>query len=278
MKKQLLLLLCLALFSFKYKAQFGLGNLSFENWSTNPMGLAPSGWFGTGLTKKTSGAQQGNNYASLSPDNINSGFLMLGNLASLGGTVTGGAPYTQVPVSISGFYKASGISTSSASPFMNAYTKDNGQLNTMAAYTFTANTNSWTSFSAPFYPTQGNPAAVDSMFILFNIGVFGSSTIFDIDNVSIQSMGVVGIDKHSIGTNFLVYPNPAHNELTILSKTEKTVNLMLMSIDGKIIKSEMLNEGDTKINLTSYPAGIYIYQILDSEQNVLLRSKMVVER
>lgn len=277
MKKQLLLLL-FALISLQYQSQLGLNNMSFENWSNNLIGPAPTGWFGTGLTKKTSGAQQGSNYVSLTSGTNNSGFMMLGVISGLSGTFTGGTPYSQMPVSISGFYKASGTGTASTVPFMNAYTKESGQVNMMAMMSFSVDQSNWTSFSAQFFPINGNTSTVDSMFIMFNTGNFGSSPVLDLDNLSLLAANPVGIDAQSVGTSFLVYPNPAQNELNIVSKNEKAVSLSLMSLDGKLVKSEKLQEGDNKINLENYPAGIYIYQIMDQDQNILLRSKVTLQR
>src|SRR5690349_6148618 len=143
--KKLILLFCLTLTTINYQSQNGLTNLSFENWSTNFIGPAPTGWFGTGLAKQTTGAQQGNNYVRITSNSTTQGVLMLGNITGMAGTFTGGQPYNQMPISISGFYKGSDLTTNSNAALLNSYTKENGQINMMAMHTFSVDVSVWTS-------------------------------------------------------------------------------------------------------------------------------------
>ncbi|MBL7930250.1 MAG: T9SS type A sorting domain-containing protein [Bacteroidia bacterium] len=276
--KKLLLLLCLALLTFNYSAQTGLTNLSFENWTTNFIGPAPTGWFGTGVSKQTTGAQQGNNYVRIKSNNTTQGVLMLGTITNMTGSFTGGEPYTQLPISLTGFYKGSDLITNSNAAILNAYTKQNGQVNTMAMTNFSVDASNWTSFSAQFFAIGGFPNGADSLYIVFNSGSFNSAAVLDLDNLSIQTPTLVGVDEQSLGTSFLVYPNPAQSELNIVSKNENNLNLTLFGMDGKIIQSETIKEGDNKILLSNYPAGIYLYRITDTDQNVLLKSKIIIEK
>jgi hypothetical protein len=117
MKKQVSIritqLLCLlSLFgSQNYKAQSGLNNLSFESWTTTPLGPTPTGWIGVNASQQTTGAQQGSSYLRITNTSSDQGIVMLGSTTSYTGNFNGGMPYNQNVASLNGFYKTSGMVT-----------------------------------------------------------------------------------------------------------------------------------------------------------------------
>ncbi len=279
MKTKLLFFLFL-ISIFSIRSQSGLNNLSFENWSATIMGNAPTGWFGSNLTSMTGLAQQGNRYVRISSGQL-PGFMMLGVVPLTATLVTGGIDYTTVPVSISGFYKVSGSSTGNE-PIMSAYTKSQGSVNAVAAYQFSTNTSIWTSFSAPFSSLTftSTSTSADSIFIVFNTMSMSSGGMLDLDNLSLQTPTVVatGIDQQSIGTSFLVYPNPVPNSLHVFSKYEGEALVKVYSLDGKQQFSQALTEGDNELNMEAFSAGVYLYRIEDKDGALLLNSKFVLSR
>ena len=107
-----------------------------------------------------------------------------------------------------------------------------------------------------------------------NLGPNTIGSTLDLDNLSFQL--VAGIDEHSIGTSFLVYPNPASNEFNIFSKDMSPTSVIITDAFGKTIDEILLNNEKTRIDLQKYSAGIYTYSILDDEKTKKLSSKFVV--
>lgn len=273
MKSKSLFLLAIV-FVIRISAQSGINNLSFENWSLNLIGMAPSGWFGQGISMQSSGAQHGTKFLRMTSGSLVPSFLMLGTVPALSGTLTGGAPYTQEPVAISGFYRLSG-GTATASPLLNSYTKGQGNVNNLAAQIFSTNVNNWTSFSVPYLPLGVTSNLVDSIFIVVNsIGSgTGSNLVLDLDNLRLETS--VGIDEVSLGTAFLVYPNPSSGTLHIFSQAETSCYLQVFGSDGKEILSNELPVGDNLLNLETLAPGIYLYKIHDKQGHLLLSNKLL---
>ncbi len=62
----------------------------------------------------------------------------------------------------------------------------------------------------------------------------------------------------STNTNaFVIYPNPTKNELIIATKGSVIEQVAIVSIDGKLIRTIVLN-GSNSINTTDLPAGTYL--------------------
>src|SRR4051812_1599679 len=106
-----LLFVLVFIVSINSKAQTGVTNLSFENWSNTIFGYEPNGWFGITISQQTVGAQQGTSYARImTTSTVSSGFDGVMSLATISSSnIVNGAAYNQKPVSISGFYKTSGL-------------------------------------------------------------------------------------------------------------------------------------------------------------------------
>lgn len=281
-KKQLitrskqLLFAALLFTSLRNNAQSGLSNLSFETWSTSVFGPAPTGWFGINASQQTTGAQQGNSFLRLSNNSSGTGFLMLGSLGS-SFNLKGGAPVSQTPQQITGFYKISGMAAAD-SIGISSYTSKTGTIKAMSNLILTANKSSWTSFSMSF--TVFAAGSIDTLFFMTasskpSGGPANSlSTVFDLDNLS---FGIpTSIDKRSLGTSFFIYPNPASSELNILSKEEQATSVLITGLDGKAIEEVQIEMEHTKIDLQNYSAGVYFYFIRDKEGKLLLTNKFIV--
>ena len=274
--KQALLMLALFI-SLLQSAQNGLTNLSFENWTITPLGASPVGWFGFNVSQKSSGAQQGNSYVRMNNANSSEGMLMLGTFTSLSGPLKGGAPYSQVPVSLNGFYKTSSMVFGDTLG-ITAYTSKLGAISAIGSFSQNTNVANWTSFSLVFFSFY--PGPIDSLFILASSGnIFGGNAnsagaTLDLDNLSLSTL--TGIDKHSIGSSFIVYPNPASSALTIISKDEKAMSIIITDINGRLITEQILDGEKTTVNLLDYKKGIYFYSIVDKEKITLLTSKLIV--
>jgi hypothetical protein len=67
-----------------------------------------------------------------------------------------------------------------------------------------------------------------------------------------------------------VYPNPSSNIFSINSDTRG--NLVVYDLIGKIIKTETIDLGITKLDLSTYPSGIYLMKVTnDSNQTKTMK-------
>ncbi|MGB1000407.1 MAG: T9SS type A sorting domain-containing protein, partial [Flavobacteriales bacterium] len=64
---------------------------------------------------------------------------------------------------------------------------------------------------------------------------------------------------------FLIFPNPNTGTFFVQS-FESDINLMVISLDGKILKTEALQIGNSKINIgNTLPAGVYILSFMKKD-------------
>lgn len=93
-----------------------------------------------------------------------------------------------------------------------------------------------------------------------------------IEWVSSPCVGIKELNASSIS----LYPNPANNEVSILTSKENYANhtFELFDLNGKMILSKNLGNGN--IELTSVVSGTYMYQITDINNNVLSTDKLII--
>ena len=279
--KKLFTILFLALFT-QVNAQGGITNLSFENWGPGIVGLQPNGWFGMAVSRISSGAQQGTHYVriattSTASSNNNDGMLMLGY--AVGTSFYSGAPITQKPISINGFYKASGLGVGDS---VGVYSVLEGQGSYISFTEFIANSNktSCTSFSSSIINYTQTPDTIE-IYAYSNAQVFGGGpnkigSTLDLDNLSF--VYATGIDELSVGTAFMVFPNPATSELTIISKDENATKVVISDLYGKVIKEIDMTDEKTQVDLESISSGVYVYSIMSKEKTKLLSNKFVIAK
>jgi hypothetical protein len=65
-------------------------------------------------------------------------------------------------------------------------------------------------------------------------------------------------------TSHKVFPNPCQNSLTIQFANEKTVNLQLSNITGKLLFSEHFKGTSTSIDMSDLQKGIYLLKIIEN--------------
>ncbi len=279
MKKQLLFITVALLFSVIIKAQSGLTNLSFENWTSGFFGVRPVGWMGMTLSKQTNSVQQGTYYvritttSTVSPTNCD-GILMLGY--AIGSNFYPGAPVSQKPITINGYYKTSGLGVGDTVGVYGVL-ESAGSFVSYTEFKETTNISNWTSFSTSFTNYTQTPDTIE-IYAYSNAQAFGGgpnkiSSVLDLDNLSLDYDS--GIDELSIGTAFLVFPNPATNELTIISKDENATSVLISDLNGRVIKEIEITNEKTKIDLETISSGVYTYSIMNKQKTKLLSNKFI---
>lgn len=99
-------------------------------------------------------------------------------------------------------------------------------------------------------------------------GVAGQWNDIDMNNtlyfIIEKASGVGIIEQQDKGSEISVFPNPAHGFIQIngLDADNKSIEISIASIDGKIIKDScLINVNDSKIDITAFPTGIYIVTV-----------------
>ncbi len=102
--------------------------------------------------------------------------------------------------------------------------------------------------------------SANSMSLLLNNEISNSFTLFEITKIffiSDTNDYIVPIDKGKI----TLYPNPAHNFITIRNLSGSVAQVSIYSVDGCLIKSiPAIGEND-KINVADLTNGMYILML-----------------
>jgi hypothetical protein len=66
-----------------------------------------------------------------------------------------------------------------------------------------------------------------------------------------------------------VFPNPASDQITFEIKTSSGIdklNIQIVSITGEIIEEFEFNNDPVILNISDYPAGIYLYRVYHNDR------------
>ncbi|WP_395060091.1 T9SS type A sorting domain-containing protein [Flavobacterium sp.] len=84
--------------------------------------------------------------------------------------------------------------------------------------------------------------------------------------------GTLGNESYNFSSKLSVYPNPSSDLFSINSDTSG--NIVVYDLIGKIIKSETIDLGITKLDLSDYPSGIYLMKVTN-ENNETKTLKLI---
>jgi hypothetical protein len=91
-------------------------------------------------------------------------------------------------------------------------------------------------------------------------------------NASNQTSGFSNLSENEM----ILYPNPASEQITILTPTFETGTLIsIYSVDGKLVKQVKMESTKTVIAINELASGLYVVQLNNSE--VAVSKKLVVE-
>ncbi|MES2395211.1 MAG: T9SS type A sorting domain-containing protein [Bacteroidota bacterium] len=100
------------------------------------------------------------------------------------------------------------------------------------------------------------------------------STLF-LDDVIFK--GWVGIDEQtSFSEKVQVFPNPAKDNVTIITEIEEAGTIRVIDVSGKIIGWFKIQNHKASINTSSFAESIYFYEILDKKEQVLTKGKFSI--
>jgi hypothetical protein len=119
----------------------------------------------------------------------------------------------------------------------------------------------------------------DTCSIIFasskSIQVARVGSVLYVDDVALS--GWVGIDEHQKPTEKVtVFPNPAKDNITFELKMEEAKSIRINDIAGKKIDVFFINNSNVTINTSGYQQGIYLYEIVDKNNELLTKGKFNV--
>jgi len=87
----------------------------------------------------------------------------------------------------------------------------------------------------------------------------------------------VGILKNGeINSSVSVYPNPANTEVNFVSANQVVTTVTVFDVTGKVIDVVTLKSGKTKLDVSNYNQGFYIYRYTDTSGNAFSTGKFTV--
>ena len=90
-----------------------------------------------------------------------------------------------------------------------------------------------------------------------------------------NSSCVVGIDDYENDAALKIYPNPAHESLTIVSE-EPFSRIEITNMLGQICYSKAVNETQIAISLSNFNDGMYLLKVWNGNQWIV--RKFVVKK
>jgi hypothetical protein len=84
------------------------------------------------------------------------------------------------------------------------------------------------------------------------------------------TVSTLGNESFAFNSKFTVYPNPFSDVFSLNS--DVPANIVVYDLIGKIIKSETIDLGITKLDMSNYPSGIYLMKVTnDSNQTKTMK-------
>jgi PhoPQ-activated pathogenicity-related protein len=78
------------------------------------------------------------------------------------------------------------------------------------------------------------------------------------------TFGPLSTPEFDSKTTIKMYPNPAHDEVTVEIHDLTEAYLELFNLNGQLLKKQMLTN-DTKINIAELTKGVYIFKVTANE-------------
>lgn len=285
------ILLSLSLFAFTSVTSAQIPEAGFENWSSGSCD-EPSGWNTVNGSTSILGlctAQQetANPNSGTSALKIQTGelgfpvFQTVPGLVSNGTidvqnqSVNGGIPFTERPVSFSGWYRAEPVNGDSYSLIAVLINENTGDTVGASIFEGATTVNSWTQFVEPVqYLNEQIPTLLQiTMFASDPLNPQDGSTVY-FDDLDYQT---ITVDVNELAsTNVSVYPNPAVDEVFFEIGDNENTTLTIYNILGLKVQEQPLRASTNQIDIATLPTGTYLWQVSSVEGVRLKTGKLQV--
>ena len=286
MNKKILISISLLLLTFVTYSQNAIPNPGFENWLSGE----PTGGWGS-----LNGIQPGSSTQATGVDahNGNSAVKLTSLFNStFGGTLLGaigtgvinlntfnldyGIQFNLLPDSLVGWYKYT-PTNNDVGEIDGILTRWNGsQRDTVAKATFNMQTiqATYIKFKAEFnYLLSGNP---DTLQIILATGQVEVNNQLWVDDLGLVYNPSVGLKDDATKQYIDIYPNPVTENLFVDISGIKNSNLIIYDVTGKKSSEYNLENKINKINVSNFAKGLYVYQIINENNNELKIGKFIV--
>jgi hypothetical protein len=112
------------------------------------------------------------------------------------------------------------------------------------------------------------------------VAILDGDSVNTADNAGCASVSLqfnVGVDELSKAAQSLsVYPNPSSDVVNFSIDYNKASSVIMMDITGRVIETVNFNMNNAQVDVRNYNAGIYMYQVLDNEGQVIKAGKVTV--
>ena len=90
---------------------------------------------------------------------------------------------------------------------------------------------------------------------------------------------IVGINEsQKSAIELSVFPNPASNLINFSTTSMEATKVIALDITGKVVATETMEMGKAKMNLSNIASGVYIYHVLDKNNQILKSDKFNVNK
>ncbi len=282
MKKKILICTFLKITLFSVFAQQPDLNFSFEKLNTNRQVV---GWSGYRYIVIVQDAFEGKNAAQIFTNYINlPDKLVLGEEYD---QESRGVPFKEKPKGLKGFYKyeygdnCNGKDSAEIYVHLRRYNNVSNKSDTIGrGQLYLGPSASYKLFEVPIlYNTSGEP---DTLAIEFLSQQFDKTVVcgvpnnryFTIDNLSLEYTTPT-TEAPNLKSPIKIYPNPVHNTLQ-LSWGENSVNqLIIKDTMGRILHKIAANTEGVTLDTSTWAAGIYFIEFINSSKEVLTVQKVV---
>ena len=285
-------LLYLSLFLFNAASAFGqVPNGSFDNTTTESGCSQPEGWttvngstgsFGLCTAESETNNAYSGNALKISSEFFFFAFQVIPGLVSNGNidinsqSVSGGVPFTERPVSFSGWYRAEPVGGDTYSLIAVLINENTGDSVGVAIFEENSTVTDWTQFVQPVqYLNQQTPTLLQiTMFASDPLDPQDGSIVW-FDELDYQSI-TVGITENQ-ANRIKAYPNPILDDVYFeLGEIDQVVVTVYNIIGARVLEAN-LSGVNNRLDVSSLPSGTYIYQMASLEGEPIKSGKLQVQ-
>ncbi|HEV7230049.1 MAG TPA: T9SS type A sorting domain-containing protein [Bacteroidia bacterium] len=274
-----------------------LSNSGFETWTGNvppPWGtldqaMAAAGLSGSSYVTKSSSPHTGSFAAQIQTQaapligTVVQGALIYGTITinvSTQKATFKGLPFTYMPDGTTYYIKGNLVAGDTTGVFvmLSKWNSVSGKRDTLGKGidTVVSLTSTYVLRTVPIkYTLAGIPDSIQ--YIIASSGKKSPpvGTVITVDDVNLDF--ATGISEPLFTQpEFMLYPNPAQNQITLSSGNDKARIFSIYDLSGRILMSHTITGRTSVIDLKDFQNGLYIYKITGENAEVLKCSKFIV--